>query len=66
MEEPGAGEKGSVCVCVGFSCSSGVAFKKNFMPGGSRPITPQVAQAPLGTVSITLRNSVIIRVCMGV
>lgn len=32
-----------VCVYVGFSCSSGVAFKNNFMPDWSRPITPQVA-----------------------
>lgn len=28
-------------------------------------IPTQVAQAPLGTVNMTLRNSVIIRVCMG-
>ena len=26
----------------------------------------QVAQAPFGTVNTTLRNSVIIRVCMGI
>ena len=27
---------------------------------------PQVAQAPLGTVNVTLHNSVIIRICMGI
>ena len=29
-------------------------------------IIPQVAQAPLGTVNMTLHNSVIIRICMGI
>ena len=29
-------------------------------------IRPQVAQAHLGTVNMTLRNSVLIRVCMGI
>ena len=27
-------------------------------------VTSQVAEAPLGTVNVTLRNSVILRVCM--
>ena len=43
-----------------------MTFKKNFTPDWSGPITSQVAQAPLGTVSVTLRNSVNIRVCMGI
>ena len=39
-----------------------MAFKKNFMPDWSRRImTLQVAQSPLGTVSMTSRNSVVIR-----
>ena len=29
-------------------------------------VGPQAAQAPVGTVNITLRNSIIFRVCMGI
>ena len=43
-------------------------YNKLSLPDGlySCVVQSQVAQAPLGTVNMTLRNSVIIRVCMGI